>query len=355
LNLQMFAEEKREAPTPRRRRRARERGQVFRSAELTAAAVLLMSFAALRLTAPWMAGALKSLMRRCLSAPCRTDFTAGSTLALGSGVGGDVLWAVVPVMAAAAAAGLGANLAQVGFLFTTRPLSPDLNRLNPVSGLTRMFSKRALIELFKATTKIAAVGSVAFLTVQQNLPLLPRMLGADLGSGIDLVAGATGTLVVRVALVMAIIAAVDFFYQRYEHEVGLRMSRRELKDELKEVEGDPQVRGRIRQRQRQIARRRMMADVAKADVVVTNPVHYAVALRYDAGRAPAPVVVAKGRGVVAERIKAEARKHGVAVVENPPLAQALYKAVEIGSQIPADLYRAVAEVLAFVYRLKGRI
>lgn len=355
FDLQLFAGEKTEQATPRRRQEARRRGQVFRSVELTSALLLLAGLIGARYLGPRIYGELAGAFREFLTAFPARDLTPGDVRALGNQVTLILARTAGPLIGGAAAVGLMANVAQVGFLLTAEPLAFRLDRLDPAQGLARMFSKRALVELGKALVKVAAVGYVTYLAIRSEYTKLPGLIDMELAEA----ARYTGDLVWRVGLragiVLLVLAGFDYLYQRWEYEQGLRMSREEVKQEFKETEGDPKVRGRMREKQRQISMRRMMAEVPKADVVITNPTHLAVAVAYRPGEMEAPRVVAKGQEYMAERIKEVAREHGVTIMENVPLAQALYKSVEIGELIPPGLYQAVAEVLAFVYRLKGKV
>jgi len=247
------------------------------------------------------------------------------------------------------------NVGQVGILFTTKPLVPKLNRLNPVSGLKRIFSLNGFVELIKSVIKIGIVGGLVYVTLAGELAHITGMYDRSFGRMLTYSALLAFKLVVRIWLVMFLLAMLDLFYQRWKHAKDLRMTRQEAKDELKETEGDPRVKARIRSLQLRTARQRMMQEIPKADVVITNPDHVAVALRYDRVQDMAPVVVASGAGWLCQRIKETAREHGVPVLENPPLARFLYRNVKLGQQIPAEVYRVVAEILAHVYRIRGRL
>ena len=245
---------------------------------------------------------------------------------------------VAPFMIAALVAGLAAQLVQVGFLLSGEPLKPKLERINPVEGFKRMFSRRAVVNMLKAMAKIAVVGWIAYREVRRSLDMLPMLTSAALTDAAALVGGIVLRTGLNIGFALLVIAALDYMFQRLEHERSLRMTRQEVREELKQTEGDPQVRARIRRRQRELASRRMMQAVPTADVVVTNPVHLAVALKYDQATMEAPVVVAKGAGIVARRIMEVAEEHGVPVVEDVALARALYDGVELG---PGDSGRAV--------------
>jgi flagellar biosynthetic protein FlhB len=251
-------------------------------------------------------------------------------------------------------AALAANLTQVGFLITPKPLMPKLSRLSPLKGMQRFFSARSLVELAKSILKLVVVGLVVYLAIRAEFnrilelsALKPSLLLVEIGR-------LAGLVLLKAAIVILLIAMFDYAYTRYEYEKSLKMSKHEVKEEFRQTEGDPQVKSKIRGLQLRAALRRMMKKIPQADVVITNPIHIAVALKYDSKRDRAPIVLAKGARRVAERIKEIAREHDIPIVENPPLAQMLYKLVDIGQEIPAELYRAVAEILAFVYRLKRR-
>lgn len=352
FNLQLFAGEKTEPATPRRREEVRKKGQVAKTQELGIALVLVAVFALLTGAGPLaltkMAGFITELWG---SGPLAVEFTIGGVHRLLLQLAGFSLGIAAPVMGTALLVGLVSQFLQVGFLVSTEPLQPKLSRLNPLEGARRVFSKRALIELLKACIKISIVIYIVYLALKGEIskfPLLLRMEPIE-------AAVFTGRLVYRVGLwigaCLLVVALLDYFYQRWEFEQSIRMSKQDIKDELKQTEGDPQVRSAIRSRQRQMARQRMMAAVPTADVVITNPTHIAVALKYDASIMAAPLVVAKGAGVVAARIREVATEHRIPIVENPPVARALYQAVEVGGEIPTELYQAVAEILAYVYRL----
>ncbi len=353
IDLQMFAGERTLPATPRRRQRARERGQVARSPDLSAAAGFLAASAGLsaglRLGGGSLMGWATTLWGQMPSSGLdirgsMSLFTAGA-------------WAFArlagPALGAAALGSAAAGLAQTGLVVSLQPLAPDLGRLSPVAGLQRVFSRRALVEFGKALVKLAAMVGLVWGPADH---LIQTLVGG--GQNPDAAAQLTfttaQTLLFRGGLGLLVVGAADYFYQRYELDVTLRMTREEVRQEMRESEGDPALRARRRRRQREMARRRMLAEVRRADVVVTNPTHFAVALRYDSRKMSAPTVVARGADFMAERIKAIARAAGVLVVENPPLARGLFRATKVGQHVPASLYRAVAEVLAYVWRVRGR-
>ncbi len=342
-------QERTEPPTPRRREEARKRGQVAKSREVSSAAVLLAASGFLILAGGSLSGLAMNTMGGLISRSWEIQITAQTThqifmdlLASTALLAGPVLGLLVIIV-------IASHVAQFGFLNATEALSPKWSRINPVEGFKRVFSLQSVAELIKGLLKMGIVAWVIWRTVMSEWETLASMgsvsawdMGSELAKGIL-------NIGLRAGMVLAGLAILDFLYQRWEHERSLRMTKDEVKEEYRQREGDPKVRARIRQRQREMARRRMMAAVPKADVVITNPEHLAVALQYQKNTMSAPTVVAKGAGYLAAKIREVAKEHGVEIVENKPLAQALYKMVEVGSQIPAELYRAVAEVLAHVY------
>lgn len=359
FDLQRFAEddgeERTEAPTPRRREEARRKGQVARTAELGTALVLLAGAWALRRGVSHIGAFAGDLMAQGLGGQLLpVEFTIQGVTALFQHVAWHTAVVLFPVGLAAATAGLLSQLVQVGFLFTGETLTPRLERINPIAGMKRIVSRRALVELGKALAKLAVVGSVAYGALRGSTAMFPRLLESSPLGAAAWVGGTVWRMAATTAAALLLIAILDYGYQRSEHERSLRMTRRQLKEELRQTEGDPLVRRRIRERQRRIASQRMMQQVPTADVVITNPTHVAVALRYDAATMEAPVVVAKGAGHVARRIREVAMEHGVVVVEDVWLARTLYQSADIGDPIPENLYRAVARVLAFAYRVGRR-
>ncbi|MBX6351227.1 MAG: EscU/YscU/HrcU family type III secretion system export apparatus switch protein [Clostridia bacterium] len=354
MDLQRFAEERRFPATPRRRREARRRGSVARSADLSAAVVWLSGIALVQLSAGRAAETLGAFAVRAWS--WRPDAADGSSLLALLGAGAEAgRAAVVPILAGAAAVALAAGVAQTGPAFVPGQLLPQWSRVNPLAGLGRLFSGRTLLELVKTLVKLAALGALAYGGVVRAVREMPVWLESGVGQAAESALRLSLSLLWEFGLVLLLVGAADWAYQRAVLERNLRMTREELREELRESEGDPELRARIRRRQREIARRRMLADVRLADVVVTNPTHYAVALRYRPGLEDAPVVLARGKGHLALRIRELAYRHGVTVMEDPPLAQALYAGTKVGQPIPIALYQAVARVLAYVWRLKGRV
>jgi flagellar biosynthetic protein FlhB len=260
---------------------------------------------------------------------------------------------LAPILLVVLAAGVAGNLVQVGLLFTAEPFIPKLSNFDPISGISKLVSLKSFVELAKSIVKLLIVGSVAFLTLWGELENLPGLIYMSVGDILSFICSRSLKIVFYSALVLIVLAALDYAFVLWKHEQDLKMTKQEVKDERKSREGDPAVKGRIRKVQIETARKRMMEAVPTADVVVTNPTRLAIALKYDGEKMAAPKVIAKGAGFIAERIKEIAEKNGIPIVENKPLAKSLYKAVEIGETIPVNLYKAVAEILAYVYRLRG--
>lgn len=350
-------EEKSFPATPRRRQEARKKGQVARSAEFGASLTLLAVVAALHALLPGQAGL--SLLGNLHAAfgfnPHLTAFTFATVLqwqVLGIQWGGRIL---LPVALMAVALGLVSGIGQVGFAVTPEALVPQWSRLNPAQGFKRLLSMRGTVEAFKGLLKMSLVGGICYSTLKNTVESgdLLRTMRMPLAETVGVVGGLVWTLGLRVSITLFLVAVADYAYQKYEFEKSLKMSLSEIKQENKQSDGDPQVKARIRRMQREMSKKRMMQDVPKADVIITNPTHFAVALRYEPGGS-APKVVAKGQDEMAAKIREVAREHKVPLVENVPLARTLYRAVEIGNEIPSDLYEAVAQVLAFVYRTYGK-
>ncbi len=346
----MGAEERTEEATPRRREEARKRGQVPRTRELPSTLLILAALGFLYMTSNYYIASFKSLFNHFLPHAYEKSVFETSyqvVLYFASKL-------LLPLFLLLVVVGVFSYVIQFGFLFTTQALSPNLDKLNPVNGIKNLFSKRALVELIKAAIKVVIILWVAYPIIKAQALSSSSIFAMPTESIFSLIARTTASLILKVGIAFLFLSLLDFFYQRWEHEQSLKMTKQEVKEELKQQEGDPQVKSRIRRIQRELAQKRMMQEVPKADVVITNPVEIAVALKYDAERMNAPKVVAKGAGELAKRIREIARKHGVPVVENRALARMLYKMVEVGEEIPESLYKAVAEVLAYVYRQRGK-
>ena len=341
-------------PSQRKLDRAREKGNVPKSQDLNAAFTLLMALLAL-----WFLGGaafegILGAMAFYLQEMAVPVLDVDMMPRLAAQMSLKALYAVGPIMVMLLIAGVLINVAQVGFLVAPQALQPKFQKLNPITGFKKFVDTRALVEFLKSLTKLGVVITIAIVTVRgrwEELLTLPFVTPRDTAEAV----GALIALVwLRVALAMLVIGLLDLAYQRWRHQHELRMTQQEAKQEMKELEGDPHIKQRVRQIQQESARRRMMHEVPKADVVVTNPVTYAVALRYDAENMSAPTVTAKGARKNAERIRDLAVKHDVPIVERPELARSLYRAIEIGQPVPEHLFRAVAEVLAYVYKIDRR-
>ncbi|HEY8500888.1 MAG TPA: flagellar biosynthesis protein FlhB [Clostridia bacterium] len=362
INLQFFAEEgpggeRTEKATPRKKQKAREKGQVLQSREISSALVLLIVFVSIKLLGGYMFQEVEAFFRLCVG-ELAINFDVESINELMRLVGlvlTQLVKIIGPVFAIVLVVSVTAGFAQVGALFTLEPLKPKFSKLNPFKGIKRIFSLRGLVELVKSLMKITIIGVVAWQSIRAEENHIVKLMDQDLASAAVYISSTAIDIAIKICAMMLIIAVLDYGYQWWQYEKDLRMTKHEVKEEYREMEGSPETRQRIRQKQREMSMRRMLTEVPKADVVITNPTHYAVAIKYDADKAPAPVVIAKGMDYMALRIKEIAKENGVETVENKPLAQALYKSVDIGQQIPPELYQAVAEILAFVYRLKGKV
>lgn len=350
----MPGHDKTEKATPKRRAEARKKGQVARSADLCGAVVLLAALGALAAFGPGIVDGLAGAMRGMLSATAHPGKVSAAGLGpLLTTAGLAMAAAIAPIALACLLAGLAANVAQFGFRFSPEGLKPDPKRLNPVQGAKNVFGVNALVETVKSSGKVAIVGAIAALALLPHLTSIAALVGIqppDLGR--EIAADVAG-IAWKAGAAYLLIAFADFFWQRHRLEKQLRMGKEEVKREQKEESISPELRASQRRRQQQMSRGRMMAAVLGADVVVANPTHFAVALKYD-GTRPAPVCVAKGKDLIALQIRRVAEENEVPVVENPPLARSLFDSVELEREIPEHLYRAIAELLAFVYRTARR-
>lgn len=356
INLTLFSEEKTEKATPKRRREAREKGQVAKSREVVSAVLLLLMFWCIKKLSGFIYDNLAFIMNKFL-----TIFSNVNGLYEAKNLHNifiQSVWAfmiiIFPILGVAALASLIANYLQVGFIFSFKPLTPNFNKLNPLEGIKRVFSKNSLVELIKASLKILLIGYFIYDFLRDNYLMISKLIYMDINSSVSFIGNAIITIGMRASAVLLVLAVFDYCYQLWDFEKNLKMSKQEIKEEYKQVEGNPQIKSKIKEKQRQLSLRRMMAEIPKADVIITNPTHYAIAIRYDSEISDAPIVIAKGKDLIAHRIKDAAKQSNVPVVENKPLAQALYKTTEIGQQIPVEMYQAVAELLAFVYSLKNK-
>ncbi len=349
------AQERTEQPTAKRLKDARDKGQVARSRELNSAALVLLGAGGLWAFGGRIGDCMLGLLRSGLAFDRAVAMDPG---ALGTRLGdacGAALLALAPWLGLAVLVAVLAPVMLGGFLFSTDTLQLKFERLDPIKGLKRLFSVQGVVETAKALAKFVVVGGLALLVLRQMTPALLGLGGEPIGAALDHAGDLTVRAFMFTALGLLLIAAVDVPFQLWQHAKKLRMSLQEIKDEMKESEGRPEMRGRIRQRQQELSKRRMMQDVPTASVVVTNPTHYAIALRYDVDGNGAPRLVAKGADLVAAQIRALAKEHGVPILEQPPLARALYYSTKLGAEVPRELYTVVAQVLAYVFQLRATL
>lgn len=349
------ARERTESATSKRRQEARARGQVARSQELNSALLLLSGTMVFYMLSSSLLDGLIGLMRAHLGQDLNGELTPTAVHRVMISASLQTGMVLAPFMGALAIVAYVANVAQVGFLINSEVLSLKWERINPAGGLRRLFAPgRLATEMVKSPLKFALVGFIVYRTLSGHLAEIPLLVDMTPLQTLIWIGRLCFQLALRVSLTFIAMAVLDYGYQRWQYEKSLRMTRQEVKEEAKQAEGDPVIKGRIKSLQRQAAIHRMMTDVPKADVVVVNPIHLAVALRYDSVSMEAPTVVAKGARLVAERIVAIAKAQGIPIVEDVPLARALYKSVAIGQQIPIHLYKAVAEILAYVYQISKK-
>ena len=357
INLSFFGGgEKTEQPTARKRTKARDEGQVAKSPEINTAFLLIVCFFAVRNFAPWMYVRILELftfniagieyLYKATDIQYFSRFIAEAFL--------QVIMLAAPLMLLSLGVGLVANIVQVKWHPTLKPLTPKFSKLNPINGLKRMFSVRSVLELFKSLAKLGIIGWAVYTMIMSRMNDLFLLLDMPILQAMMMIGNLAVDLGLMVGGLYLFIAAADYAYQRYKHTKDLKMTKQEVKEEYKQTEGNPQIKGKIRQKMREISMRRMMAEVPGADVIITNPTHYAVALKYDRDSQQAPLCVAKGVDFLAKRIRDLAAENNIEIVEDKQLARAIYNTVDIGREIPPELYQAVAEILAFVYRLKNK-
>jgi len=352
VDLQFFAGEKTEKATPRKREDSRKKGQVAKSADLTGAFALFAMFLMLSFLGPYLGKQLFSVTKELLG-PNYLLFDLSNGL---SGMLTDLLLRVGlivgPFFAVAVVFGILINYLQIGTLFSAEAIQPKLERIDPIKGVKRIISMKAVVEFLKSLLKLLIILTTAVAVLWQNQKELSRMAVEHIRESVIALAHITIELGLWVSVALLALALLDFFYQRFDFEKSIRMSKQDIKDEYKNSEGDPLIKSKIKQQQREMAMRRMMQEIPNADVVITNPTHYAVVIRYDDTKDFAPLVVAKGVDRVAFNIRDVAKEHDIPIVENKPLARALYAQMDIGEVVDESFYQAIAEVLAFVYQLK---
>lgn len=365
-DLQFFAKdgpggEKTEEPTSKKLKDARKEGQVAKSKEISSAFELLAAFALLYFWVEQMGiyfvGNIYDIYSQIPEYIKMYDGNVPEQTIYAVFVRSmyRVLLILSPFLLVGFIVAFVCNVVQVKWAPTTKPMKPKFSKLNPISGFKRIISPNSLVELLKSVLKIGLIVYVVYTYLKKNMPSLYLFYDLSLQQGVAQVGSLVVNLGIRISVWYMLIALLDYIYQRFKHKKDLRMTKQEVKDEYKNSEGDPQIKGKQRQRMQEASRRRMMQQLPQADVVITNPTHYAVAIKYDPELYDAPYVVAKGADYLAQKIKDEAKEHHVEIVENKPLARMLYANVEVGSVVPPELYQAVAEVLAFVYHLQGRV
>jgi len=344
--------EKRFRATPKRKQEARKKGQVLKSQELTSAVVLLALVGVLKFWLPQIFTKTAELFRYLVT--MRVEWNISYVWKVALDVSWQFLFILGPIFLAAIVVAIAINFLQVGSMFSVESIMPKASRINPVEGIKRMFGPKALVQLAKSLIKVFIIGYFLYNIIRDNLNIFPALQEITVGQSVVILGNILFGLAWKIALAFLVLSLADFLYQWWEYEKNLRMSHDEIKEEYKQTEGDPQIRAQIKKRQRAMAMRRMMEDLKQADVVITNPTHFAVALKYNLSKRPAPYVVAKGQNEIALRIRAIAQENNIVIMENKALARALYSQVELGQAVPAGLYKAVAEVLAFVYKLNKR-
>ncbi|MCB9488997.1 MAG: flagellar biosynthesis protein FlhB [Deltaproteobacteria bacterium] len=347
-------QEKTEQPTAKKLEKAREEGQVAQSQEIPTVVVLGVSLLVFVYAGFWMWQRAIALTQDIFRRGLLLEIEPQSLMSVLSPYALDMALMVSPLILAIAIAGSASYVGQFGFLVSTKAITPDISKINPVSGFKRLFSLKAIFDAVKGSAKIIIIGAIAWSFVQDRIPALLMLSGMEPGQIMSVFWQLAQALTMRVVGALLILAIIDYLYQKYDFTERQKMTKQEIKDEFKNTEGDPKVKSRIRRIQMEMAHKRMMQEVPKADVVITNPTHFSVAIRYDKETGDAPVVVAKGADLVAFKIREIAGDNGVPILERKELARELYKVCKLGQAVPMRLYQAVAEVLAYVYRLNDR-
>ena len=362
-DLQLFAKEgqdgeKTEEPTAKKLEDARKKGQVMRSTEVVTAATLLAFFFMLKIFVGFIGNRFMTSFRQTIgfiSDYTSEPFTLNTARTIIRGSFWNIIVAAFPIMIVGLVVTIVAIVFQVKWKVTAEPLKPKFDKFNPVTGMKRLFSKDKIMDLFRSIAKVVILAYVVYSYLKNQWPLIYKMYSYTLPQAIAVIGDTVINVGIRISALFAVIAMFDLFYQKWKYHQDMMMSKQEVKDEYKNSEGDPKVKSQQKQRMQQASQRRMMQDLPNADVVITNPTHLAVAIKYDKDTNEAPVVVAKGADYLAQKIKDRARENAIEIVENKPLARMLYHNVEIGAEIPPELYQMVAEVLAYVYSLTGRV
>lgn len=348
------SEERTETPSDKKRQDAREKGTVAKSTEVNSVLVLLSAVIMLKITGSWMQGQLGFLLERFIIHSSRLEMSVNELVYISKEASLIFFKCIMPVAGVILLIGVIANVVQIGFLFTLKPIMPNFEKINPISGFKRLFSMRSVVELIKNLLKLSIISLVAWVTIKAAFEEMVVLSDSSVMLIWGFILTTSFDVIIRISVILIVIAALDYAWQRYEHEKQLKMSKQEVKEERKQMDGDPLVKSRIRSLQREMARRRMMEQVPKATVVVTNPTYIAIAIRYEPLENDTPVVVAKGKRLVAAKIKKTAIDNNIPIVEDKPLARAMYDKVTEGSPIPIEFFTAIAEILAYVLKLKNR-
>jgi flagellar biosynthetic protein FlhB len=361
LNLRFFddsSSEKTEKATAKKRQKTRDEGQVAKSQEVSTAAMLLTGFFSLSIFAPGILSGIRNIFisNGDLFTPDMADtFNSVDMIRYVAFGLGRVILIALPMMLVGLVSGVIMNVLQVGWHPTMKPMKPKFSKLNPLKGFKRIFSLQSVVNLVKSLLKLGAVSTVVYLVLASEINTIPAILNMQLMETVGYIGSLIISLGLSIGAMFILVALFDFAYTKWKHEKDIRMTKHEVKEEWKQMEGNPQIKSKIRQKMREVSMRRMMQNVPNADVIITNPTHYAVALKYDMlGLGGAPVLIGKGVDFMAKRIREAAIENDIPIIENPPLARTLYSKVEIDQEIPEELYVAVAEIMAYVFKLKGR-
>ncbi|MEE4241819.1 MAG: flagellar biosynthesis protein FlhB [Desulfopila sp.] len=345
--------ERTEDATAKRRNDFREKGQVAQSKDVHTAAIFTIVLLFWVFYLPVFFNEFTTLLALILQAIDETDVTAPQVMEIFFFLVQKLGLLMAPLFFLVLLIGFFSSFFQIGWLFTTKPFQPDISKFDPIKGMGRIFSKKSIVELIKSILKIVLIAWVAYSTVLDNFEQALVLVDTSIPDALTFLARTAGIVLAKICAILIFLAFIDLLFVRYEMEQKMKMTKQEVKEEFKESEGDPLVKSQIRAIQRQMARRRMMAEVPGADVVITNPTHLSIAIRYDSKEMEAPMVIAKGAGVIAMNIRAIARENNIPIIENPPVARLLHK-IDLGGTIPEELFKAVAEILAHVYTLKGK-
>jgi flagellar biosynthetic protein FlhB len=345
--------ERTEAPSNKRREDFRNKGQVAQSREVQTASLFTIVLLFWLFYLPTLWNGLTTLIFSIWQAVGQYEVTGATALSLAAFILRETGLLLLPLFLLVLLVGFFSSFFQFGWILSAKPLIPDFNKLNPITGMARFFSKKSIIEVVKSMLKVALVGWIGYSTVFDNFAEALILIDTSVPSTVAFLGKISALIFAKICAVLLLIAFLDFLFVKWEMEEKMKMTKQELKEEYKESEGDPHIKAQIRSIQQEMARKRMMAEVPKADVVVTNPTHISVAIRYDADEMDAPVVIGKGSDLIALKIREIAREHDIPIIENPPVARLLHK-LELGEHIPEDLFKAVAEILAHVYSLKDK-